>query len=224
MSKRLEISKEQYQEAQLIIDNGGTKKAACEALGIAYNTKRLDKLLEDYSRRQEVDKSMRAKKRKTAVSDEEVANWVTAYLNGATFDELSDSYFRSANIIKYHLEKHGALLRHSKVDRLSPPQLPEQCVADSFTVGQYVWSASYNCIAQVVGIYKNAYRIQVLGNGVQEFSYQPAYELGDLSHLEKIGVNLSSFTDYLRGDEVKMAIYETMVKANKNARKASKDS
>lgn len=224
MSRRgPEISKDQYQEAQLILENGGTKKAACEALGIAYNTKRLDKLMDEHFRRQEVDKTMRAKKRKTAVSDSEVASWITDYLNGAGFEELSSSYYRSANVIRYHLEKHGALLRQPKVEKLKPAELPEQCIAEDFEIGQYVWSAAYNCMAQVVGKYKDAFRIQVLGNGVQEYSYQPAYELGNLQHLEKLGVNLASFTEYMKGDEVKMAIYETMLKANKNARKASKD-
>lgn len=216
--KPVDISKEQYQEALTILEQGGTKKAACDVLGIAYNTKRLDKLLDEHVKKQEVDKKVRAKKRKQAVTDIEVAEWVTSYLNGASLSQLSDTYFRSIQVIKYHLEKHGAMLRQAKVDKLNPPMLPDLCVADEFEEGQYVWSSAYNCVAIVKSKFKNAYRIHVLGNGVQEFSYQPASELGCLKHLQKLGVRLESFTDYTRADEVQLAIYETMQKANKAAK------
>lgn len=223
-AKHIDVPKEVYLEVIAHLDNGGTKKAACEMLGIAYNTKRLDNLIEEFLERESRDKKFRAQKRKEAVTDSEVVNWITSYLNGATLSELSSSYYRSENVIKYHLEKHGAMLRQPKVDKLNPPVLPDLCISDTFEVGQYVWSTAYNCIAIVKAkVGDMAYRIHVLGNGIQEYSNQPAWELGNLAHLEKLGVNLSSFEDYMRSDEVKMAIYETMLKANKrekeNARK-----
>jgi hypothetical protein len=102
---------------------------------------------------------------------------------------------------------------------LNPPELPEQCMADEFKIGQYVWSSAYNTIAIVKAKYKNAYRIQVVGNGVQEQAYQPPYELGDLTHLEDLGVNLASFEDYMKSEDVKLKLYETMSKANKANKK-----
>lgn len=221
--KHVDVPKETYMQAIALLEQGGTKKAACEVLGIAYNTTRLSNLIEEFLSRQERDKKFRSQKRKEAVSKDEVANWVTSYLNGATLSELSNTYYRSQTVIKHHLEKHGALLRQAKVDRLNPPVLPEQCISDSFEVGQYVWSTAYNCIALVkakVGDY--VYRIHVLGNGLQEFSNQPAWELGNLSHLEALGVNLKSFEDYMQADEVKLAIYETMQKANKREKNDSR--
>ena len=218
-TKSIEATPDDFKAVIAHLENGGSKKAACEMLGIAYNTKRLDTLIENFVNRQELEKAHRAKKRKEAIKPEEVGMWVTSYLNGASMAELSKEYFRSEAIIKHHLEKHGALLRQQKTDRLNPAMLPEQCVATEFTPGQSVWSAAYNCVAQVVCKYKNPYRIQVLSSGIQEFSYQPAYELGDLTHLEKLGVNLERFVDYIKGDEVKQTLYETMVKANSRTRK-----
>lgn len=211
----LDISKEQYLQVIAHLDNGGTKKAACEMLGIAYNTKRLQELIDTFLKRSEVEKTVRAKKRKEAVLPEEVGQWISEYLNGATLGSLSESYFRSENVIRHHLEKHGAMLRHASVDRLDPPLIPEQCIAEEFYPGQYVWSAAYNCIAVIKGKYKNAWKIQVLGGGIQEMSYQPAYDLASLEHFKALGVNLEKFTDYMKGDEVKQTLYETMVKANK---------
>lgn len=218
-AKRVDATKEDFLAVKSHLENGGTKKDACQMLGIAYNTARLDKLIEQFDKEQDVDKRLRAKKRKEAVTDQEVVHWITSYLNGAGFDELSKTYYRSASVIKHHLEKHGALLRASKVNRLNPPDLPEQCISDSFKPGQYVWSSAYNTIALVKAQFKNAYRIQVLGNGVQEMAYQAPYELGDLSHLENLGVDLSSFEDYTKSEDVKIQLYETMTKANKAARK-----
>lgn len=221
-TKSIEASADDFKAVIAYLDTeGSTKKKACEMLGIAYNTKRLDTLIEGFLQKQEAHREFRAKKRKEPVTPVEVAMWITSYLNGSSFTDLSREYFRSVAVIKHHLEKHGALLRQAKADRLNPALLPEQCVADEFKEGQYVWSAAYNCVAMVVKKYKNAYRIQVLSNGIQEFSYQPAYELGDMSHFEALGVNLSKFEDYIKGEEVRRLLYETMTKAN--ARKIKRD-
>lgn len=216
----LDISKEQYLQVIAHLENGGTKKSACEMLGIAYNTKRLQELIDTFLKRTEVEKSVRAKKRKEAVTPAEVGQWISEYLGGATLRALSEGYFRSENVIRHHLEKQGAMLRHTSVDRLDPPLIPDRCIAEEFYPGQYVWSAAYNCIAVIKSKYKNAWKIQVLGDGIQEMSYQPAYDLASLEHFKELGVNLEKFADYIKGDEVKQTLYETMVRANK--REASK--
>jgi len=216
----LDISKELYDQVIIHLENGGTKKAACEMLGINYNTKRLQELIDTYLKRQEVEKTVRAKKRKEAVMPEEVGQWVSEYLTGATLPALSESYFRSEGVIRYHLEKHGAMLRHTSVDRLNPPLIPDPCIAEEFYEGQFVWSAAYNCIAVIKSKYKNAWKIQVLGNGIQEMSYQPSYDLASLEHLKALGVNLEKFADYMKSEEVRQTLYETMVKANKREAKA----
>jgi hypothetical protein len=218
-TKSIDATPEDFKAVIALLENGGTKKAACEMLGIAYNTGRLDTLIENFVARQELEKEHRAKKRREAVTPQEVGMWITSYLNGSGLADLSKEYFRSEAVIKYHLHKHGAMLRQQKTDRLNPAMLPEQCMATEFSPGQYVWSAAYNCVAQVICKYKNAYRIQVLSEGIQEFSYQPVYELGDMSHFEKLGVDLSKFVDYMKGDEVKQVLYETMTKANARHKK-----
>jgi len=210
-----DITEEQYLKAIEWLEEGKTKKGACQILKVSSNPV-MERLISEYLDRKEVDKTQRAKKRKTAVTKDEVVMWISSYLNGYGIQELSDTYYRSTEVIKGHLEKNGAMLRfNGKIDPLAPPLMPDQCMADSFEVGQYVWAAKYGCIAQVVGQYKNAYRVYILGNGLQEQSYQSPAELGNLKHLEDLGVKLSAFEDYMGKDEVNHLLNKTMAEANK---------
>jgi len=213
------IAEDKYLEAIDWIAEGGTKKGACDILGVKSNPV-MERLINEYIEGKARDKRLRAEKRKIAITDSEVVDWITSYLNGCTLGDLSNTYYRSIDVIKERIERHGALLRQQeKIDLLNPPLLPDLCVAESFKVGQYVWSAKYACIAQVMRVVSpDAYRIQVLGNGRQESSYQPSWELGDLTHLEKLGVKLEAFEDYMRLEEVQATVAQTMRDANKRAK------
>lgn len=213
--KAIEATKEQFIEAIALLENGGTKKAACEILGIAYNTTRLQNLINNFVNRQDLEKQHRAKKRKEAVSNEEVANWITDYLAGMGFEELSKSYFRSTNIIRYHIAKHGALLRHSGVNKLDPPMVPDKCISEDFDIGEYCWSMQYNGIVQIKAKYKNAYRIETMIDGVQEKAYLAPYELARLKHLEALGVKLERLATSMPQEEVNSILRDTVNKANK---------
>lgn len=220
VQKLINLTKEQYEQVTLYLEQPkATKKAACEMLGITYNTKRLQELIERYETRTVAEAQARANKRKQQVTQAEVVSWITSYLNGESTAQIAEHAYRSEAVVKLHLEKNSAMLRQRTSDRLNPALLPEVCMADSFEPGQYVWSAAYNCVAIVVKEYKNAYRIHVLSNDIQEFSYQPASELGNLQHLADLGVNLSGFVNYMKGDEVRQTVNEAVRNANKRAGK-----
>lgn len=217
-AKAHNISEEKYLEAINWLENSGTKKGACEILGVGSNPT-MERLIEEYYETKKRDKEHRARKRKLPVSKDELVLFIMDYINGFSLQDLSERHYRSADTIKTHLIKNGAFLRQqAKIDPLDPPMLPDACVATSFEKGQYVWAAKYGCIAQVKGTFKNAYRIQVLGNGMQESSYQAAAELGNLKHLEDLGVKLEAFEDYMSGDEVNAALAATIRAANKAAK------
>jgi hypothetical protein len=166
-----------------------------------------------------MDKKMRAKMRKTAIKQSDIANWITDYLQGSTFTELSERYYRSANIIKHRIDIAGGLLRvNEKINPLAPPMMPEACVADSFEVGEIVWSAKYGCAAEVCGLYKGAYRIRVATPTVQEFAYQAFYELGSLKHLREIGVDIDILIKYYEKDCM-ATINKTIREMNKKEKK-----
>lgn len=224
MAKRKshEISEEQYKKAIAWLENKGTKKGACEILKVSAN-KTMERLIEEFIDGQANSKRLRAKKRATAMQDPELVEIIMDYLNGFSLSELSDRHFRSIDIIKYHLDKCGAMLRHiGSINPLNPPVLPDQCFEQDFEEGQYVWSAKYGCVAQIKAKYKNAWRIQVMGNGREEQAYQAASELGSLKHLETIGVNLAALGDFMSKDEVNDTINKTMYEANKRHKQEAK--
>ena len=127
MATPIYFEPETLDTAQEMSDAGKTKKSICEFLGIAYNTKRLGKLLEDHAAAALADKEMRKQKRLTAMPQEELVAVIEDYLGGCSFKELSDNYYRSTTYLKRRLELVGALLRSPlALDPLNPPTFPEE--------------------------------------------------------------------------------------------------
>lgn len=215
---KLDVSPELIEKVIAYLDTDkATKKAACEMLGIAYNTKRLGTIITEYQEGIERDKRLRAKKRKEPVTKSEVVNIITDYLSGDSLAELSDNYYRSTQVIKYHLEKHGAMLRtNDRVNELNPPLLPDECMSEDFQNGEYVWVAKYASIGKICSKFKNAYRVKVINESMNQYCYQPAEELGSLKHLIELGVDVKGLIkSAISDDEIMIKINEGVKNANK---------
>jgi hypothetical protein len=118
---------EALEQAQAMLDAKQTKKAICDFLGIAYNTKRLGTILENFARSKEADKELRKRKRATACTSEELASIISDYLLGMSFKDLSERYYRSPAYIKHKIELAGGLLRHTGIaDPLNAPTFPDE--------------------------------------------------------------------------------------------------
>jgi len=169
---------------------GCTKKVACGMLGISYNTSRLQNIIDSYNERIEFVAKQKARRRGKPVLVPEAVSMIEEYLGTGSMEAVSRSHFRTTALVKYTLEKYGALLKAAKTDYFDPLPLPDECVALSLTKGQLVWSSRYNAPAEVDCVYPNdVYRIWVLGPQCQ-FAMQPIDELGSLKHLEDMGVNI----------------------------------
>lgn len=214
--KAVDASDEQFKAAQLILDNGGTKKAACEALGIAYNTKRLGELLEEWHETSARVKAMRATKRKTAVTPDEIKNFVEDYLDGSTWDELSRHYHRSSTLIKAKISTAGGLIKQvGTVDPLFPPILPEECVALSFEIGEKVWVAAYQCLGEIRREVPGGYAVLLLDPFQQRNCNIATSELGSLKHLRDLGVNVDRLGVVLDKAECNELVSKAVRAANK---------
>ena len=114
-------------KAQEMLDEGSTKKAVCEFLGITYNTKRLGTILENFGKEQEREKEYRKAKRRTACTQEELVAMIEDYLNGMSYKDLADNYYRSATYIKHKMEMVGALIRDTGArNNLHAPTFPDE--------------------------------------------------------------------------------------------------
>jgi len=167
-----------------------TKKAACGILNISYNTKRLSTLIEEYQERIIFSKRKRAEMRSKAVTTDDAKYIIEEYLiEGTPMQEISERTFRSAGIIKQTLETNGVPLRETGSSYFNPVVLPDGGYREEYKKGDLVFSARYNTPARIKALWQkdknhgNVYSIYLLGNQ-KEHAYQPAYELGDLTHLE----------------------------------------
>ena len=69
-------------------EKGATKKVACQMLNIAYNTTRLDKVIEQYKLKKDSDAKRRAEKRGTPATEAEINFVISEYLEGNTIDSI----------------------------------------------------------------------------------------------------------------------------------------
>ena len=174
-------------------EKGATKKVACQMLNIAYNTTRLDKVIEQYKLKKDSDAKRRAEKRGTPATEAEISFVISEYLEGNTIDSISKSLFRGTTFVKSILDRFGVPERNSSPDYFHPRLIPEESMRDRFRIGERVWSARYDTLGEIIteqtkdGIY--IYRLYLYGDWNQ-YCYQPACELASLEKLREIGVNV----------------------------------
>ena len=214
---RTEVDDKKIPAAIQMLDEGSTKKDVCAFLGIAYNTARLGTLIEEYISGVERSKEQRRLRRGKPVSQDEVVNAIEAYMSGDSISDIANRFYRSEVMIKSILEKHGALLRDNKADPLNPSFLPDNAVAESFEIGELVWSAAYSCVAEIKAkCGEDGYRIYLLDRDNHRYSNQYTYDLGSLKHLESLGVNITKLGSIMPRDEVVALLNEAVRNANKN--------
>ena len=198
-----------------------SKKEACSMLNIAYNTTRLQRIIDDFEDKIEYRELRKKQNRGRAATDEEIREAVERYLSGESIAEIASGLFRSSGFVRSLIERVGVPTA-SKESGVAV--LPESCVAESFSPGEIVWSAVYQKPARVdyelsvdyqaeregfIDVnYETKYGSKCYAIYVMEeirddtekwanvetggyAAYSLAYDLGKLSHLEKYGVDLS---------------------------------
>ena len=187
-----------------------SKKEACSTLNIAYNTTRLQNIIDDFEETQAYREKRKSQNKGKAATQDEVVDAVTRFLSGDAISEIAAGLYRSSGFIKAIIERTGVPQKgENKYDIL-----PEQCVAESFEEGEIVWSAKYHGPAIIKKECTNidyekkyeskCYNIWVIKKISDDYSErwstargagfnasQLAYDLGKLTHLEKYGVDLS---------------------------------
>jgi hypothetical protein len=187
-----------------------TKKEACEVLNISYNPARLGTIIENHKAKIEINNKRRAANRGKPASPDEIKTVISEYLSGSTVTDIADDLYRSTTFVRNIIESVGVPQRGVGENYFNFSQLPEQCIAEDFEVGEIVWSARYQGPAIIDGPkgmskdgesklfaiwviekWEVPEKLFVPYTGMGGFSaVQPAYELGQLKHLEKHGVDL----------------------------------
>lgn len=167
----------------------GTKKDACQILGIAYNTTRLATILEKYKTDRLREAEKRAEKRGKPATSTEIIYVIQAYLEGDTLDSISNALFRSSSFVNSILNIYAVPRRQSAHSYFRPELVPDEACRNEFKVGEKVYSMRYDSLASIEKeISKGVYRIYLLSDKWREFAHQEAAELASLEHLKKVGV------------------------------------
>jgi len=173
-----------------------TKKAACEILGMAYNTTRLATIIQQFKDKRERDSQRRAEKRGKPATQDEIQYIISEYLNGETVDSITKSTYRSPQFVKNILDANAVPIRKTSPDYFHPELIPEGAMRERFKVGEVVYSARYDSTARIEAERENhpvhgwVYAIYLLSERWLQYAYQPASELASLEHIRELGVRI----------------------------------
>ena len=140
-------------------------------LNIAYNTTRLQRIIDDYQDKVEYRALRKKQNRGRAATDAEIREAVERYLSGDSIAEIASGLFRSAGFVRSLIDKVGVPTSLSEEGAIN--MLPDSCIADSFNPGEIVWSARYNKPARVD--YELSVDYQAERAGFQDVNYEDKY-------------------------------------------------
>ena len=151
-----------------------TKKDACNILNIAYNTNRLDAIIEGHIEQKAYVKKRKKSLRGRPASNEEIADACERYLTGDNISDISKSLFRSPSFIRALLERVGVPQRPSgQEERLSPHYYPDECMSEDFNEGEIAWSATFHAPVEIKSRLSPEY---IEGKkGMKQFDYEAKY-------------------------------------------------
>lgn len=198
-----------------------SKKEACSILNIAYNTARLQRIIDDFEDKVSYRALRKKQNRGRRATSQEIREAVERFLSGDPIAEIASGLFRSSAFVKGIIERVGV---PQKTDE-GIDYLPDECCAEDFSPGELVWSARYSAPAIIeheVSVdyqaerggfidvnYETKYDSKCYGIWVLQShdedaegawarvktggfnAYSLAYDLGKLEHLKEFGVDLA---------------------------------
>ena len=187
-----------------------TKKEACSILNIAYNTTRLNKIIQEFKDTMDFRARRKAENKGKGATAQEITTTVQMYLEGSNVSEIAKALYRSPAFIKGIIERLGVPQKLSMTDYEGRRNalLPDQCVAEEFEPEEKVWAIRQNYPAVVKREiepdkaedrgYKMylCYTIECTQDDLKDtyfphleyagkFHVLPAYEMGSLKHLQQ---------------------------------------
>lgn len=166
--KTEEIPEAKIRQVIWMLKSKKTKKACCEHLGIAYNTKKLDSIIQEFHKKQEREQELKKAARNKIFTEAEKKGIARDYLNGETQSAIAKSYFVSPQRVKKILLEMNVPIRgrgkkqEAKVDHII------QDLEVRFKKGDKVFIAKHNAFGIIDKVYDEEY-LEFLENGRQRY-------------------------------------------------------
>lgn len=206
----VEIPEAKIRQIIWMLKSGKTKKACCEHIGIPYNTKKLDTIIEDFHKRLEREAELKKAAKTKIFTQKEKESIAKQYLAGEAQSALAEQYFISPQRIKNMLMETNTPIRgrgknsEAKVDHIV------QDLESKFKAGDKVFFAKYNCFAQVHQVFDEDY-IEYLESGrqryIETYPFKPNPKTGMSGRFSEPaeGVHYEIYWLLDNGDEMKMS-------------------
>ena len=165
---KVEIPEAKIRQAIWMLKVNKTKKQVCEHLGIAYNTKRLDTIINDFHEKNKRIADLKAKARYKKFSLAEKKGIAESYLNGETQSKLAEQFYISAARIKKILIEMNVPLRARGKNKPANVEHVVQDLEVRFKKGDKVFLAKENCFAVVREVYDEEY-LEQYEDGYQKY-------------------------------------------------------
>jgi hypothetical protein len=173
-----------------------TKTLACQILCISYNVSRLDKIITKYKEAVAFRERKNKENRGKPATKDEIDYTIKEYMHGSPISKISRELFRSPQFLHIILESHDIPVKPRVQDYFRPELVPESAMRTEFAIGEKVYSARYDSLAQIKMLFpkqsngENVYSIHLLDEKWNMFAYQPASELASLEAITKLGIKL----------------------------------
>ena len=163
-----EITEAKIRQAIWMLKAKKTKKAVCEHLGIAYNTKRLDAIIQEFHDKLEREEQLKKKARSKIFSKAEKQAIADSYLNGETQSAIAKQYYISPQRVKNILMEMNVPIRARGKGKAAKVDHVVQDLEVRFVEGDKVFYAPENCFAVVREVYDEEW-LEKHENGFQKY-------------------------------------------------------
>ena len=166
--KNVEIPEAKIRQALWMIKSKKTKKAICEHLGIAYNTKRVDNIINDFLEKEERTLRLKKAAKTKEFTNAEKTAMAKDYQDGDSVSGIAKRNYISSQKVKSFLLELGVPIRSRKK---SAPAQTDHVVQDldiRFSKGDKVFHGPTNCFAVIEKTMDEDY-IEYLQQGIQKY-------------------------------------------------------
>ena len=163
-----EITEAKIRQAIWMLKAKKTKKAVCEHLGIAYNTKLLEQIINDFHDKLNREAELKKKARNKIFTPTEKQGIADAYLAGETQSALAKQFYISPQRVKKILMDMNVPIRARGKGKAANVDHVVQDLEVKFKVGDKVFLAEENAFATVREVYDEDW-LENHENGFQKY-------------------------------------------------------
>lgn len=167
-AKTEEIPEAKIRQAIWMMKTNKTKKAICEHLGIAYNTKRLDNIINDFLERQERIVQLKKKAKEKEFNDAEKRQMAKDYQDGESVSAIAERNYISSQKVKSFLLEVGVPIRARKKNAAAQTDHVIQDLDIKFKIGDRVFHGPSNSFVTVSRVKDEEY-VDWLRSGLQKY-------------------------------------------------------